>query len=92
MAEDEVAGGGPAVGHSPVGLPPVRALEMTRFAGFRAFSLLQMDALNLLASALVAHLHFLKSGADVFGRTWSVICLWLASHLSSFFGCGVFRS
>jgi hypothetical protein len=73
-------------------LPAVRALEMTRFAGFRAFSLLQMDALNLLASALVAHLHFLKSGADAFGRTWSVICLWLASHLSSFFGCGVFRS
>ena len=65
-------------------LPAVGALEMMRFAGFRAFSLLQADALNLLASALVAHLHFLKSGADVFGRTWSVICLWLASHLISF--------
>ena len=51
---------------------------MMRFAGFRASSLLQMDALDLLASALVAHLHFLKSGADPFRRAWPVISLWLA--------------
>jgi hypothetical protein len=38
---------------------------MMRFAGLLAFSLLQMDALDLHASALVAHLHFLKSGADL---------------------------
>ena len=73
-------------------LPAMRALDMARFAGFRALSALKMDALDLLARALVAHLHLFKSCTADFGRRRSVIRLWLASHLSSFFGCGVFRS
>ena len=59
-------------------LPAVRALEMMRFAGFRAFSLLQMDALNLLASALVTHLHLCESCTAHFRGRRSVSCLWLA--------------
>ena len=51
---------------------------MARFAGFRAFSALQVDTLDLLASALVAHLHLFKSCTARFGRRRSVIRLWLA--------------
>ena len=61
-----------------MGLPTVRALDMVRFSGFRAFSALQMDALDLLASALVAHLHLCESCTAHFRRRRSVICLWLA--------------
>jgi hypothetical protein len=48
--------------------------------GFLAFSLLLMDALDLIASALVAHLHLLKSGAGLFRRTWPVLFLRFALH------------
>ena len=51
---------------------------MARFAGFRALSALKTDALDLLARALVAHLHLFKSCAAGFGRRPSVIRLWLA--------------
>ena len=51
---------------------------MARFAGFRAFSALKIDALDLLAHALVAHLHLFKSCTADFGRRRSVIRLWLA--------------
>ena len=50
---------------------------MARFAGFRAFSALQMDALDLLASSLVAHLHLFESWTAHFRRLRTVICLWL---------------
>ena len=59
-------------------LPAVRALDMARSAGFRTFSALQMDALDLLARALVAHLHLLKSCTADFGRLRSEIRLWFA--------------
>ena len=45
---------------------------MAGLAGCRTFSAFRLDALDLLARALMAHLHLLKSSADLFRRSGSI--------------------
>jgi hypothetical protein len=59
-------------------LPTVRSLDMVRFSGLRAFSALQMDALDLFASSFVAHLHLFEPCTVHFRRRRSVNGLCLA--------------
>jgi hypothetical protein len=63
----------------PKCLPARSGLCVDRLAGRLAFGILCLDALDLLAHALVAHLHLLETGARDIRRSRS-FCGGLSSH------------